>query len=99
MVEFYMQELKLVNCEIKRIYDENASILKNPDFEAFDARLKEHIRTFTKDVLLKKKEDKMSRDKLAFAGKYAYNWPLNNDQRGGCKYAGPQKNVSKQIKR
>ena len=81
MVEYYMQELKIVDCEIKRIYDENSQILNKSEFGSYDTRLKEHIQTFTSD-LLNKKEEKLSRDKLAFAGKYAYNWPNTNGQRG-----------------
>lgn len=82
MIEYYMQELKLVDCEIKRIYNENVDLLNKPEFRAYDARLKELIQGFTRDLLIKK-EEKMSRDKLAFAGKYAFNWPTMNGQRGG----------------
>lgn len=73
MVEYYMQELKLVDCKIKRIYDENADLLNKPEFETYDTRLKEHIQGFTRDLLVKK-EEKMSQDK------YAFNWPTMNGQ-------------------
>lgn len=47
--------------------------------------MKEHIESFTKDLL--KKEGKLARDKLAFSGKYAYTWPQIGGSRIGRKHA------------
>lgn len=38
----------------------------------------------------------MSRDKLAFAGNYAYNWPMNNKQ-GGRNPIPPYRNTFKKY--
>lgn len=55
MIEYYMKELKSVDCEIKQIYDENILILNKPDFGIFDIRLKEYIQAFTRELLQKKR--------------------------------------------
>ena len=88
MVEYYMKELKVVDCEIKRIYDDNIITLNKEGFATYDARLKENIQSFTKELLVKKKE-KLARDKMAFAGLYAYSWPVMNGPKIGRSNPGP----------
>lgn len=82
LCQHYSKELESVDREIEKLYTDNTDLTAGSSFNKREEDLKAHIESFVGD-LLKTKEKKLARDKLAYDSNEAYKWVLGGE--GGKK--------------
>lgn len=80
LCKHYTVELSLVDKEIEKLYQDNSSIITDGLFSTRENELKSNLQVYVTEIL-KTKEKKYIRDKLAYDNKQAYNWSQNSYKR------------------
>lgn len=93
LCKHYTVELSLIDGEIEKLYRDNSAIVTDGLFSTRENELKTNLESYVTEVL-KTKEKKYIRDKLAYDNKQAYNWSPNNYRR---KKRNNQKRQTKQA--
>lgn len=80
LCKHYTTELSLVDKEIEKLHYDNPAIIADALFSTRENELKSNLELYVTEIL-KTKEKKYIRDKLAYDNKQAYNWSQNNYKR------------------
>ncbi|XP_073491307.1 uncharacterized protein [Aquarana catesbeiana] len=75
----YTNELTLVDKEIEKLYEDNQLITLDGLFSTRESALKTNLEGYVTEIL-KTKERKFVRDKLAYDNKQAYHWDQKNNK-------------------
>lgn len=75
----YTNELTSVDIEIEDLYEDNQSITSDGLFSTWESALKTNLEGYVTEIL-KTKEKKFVRDKLAYDNKQAYHWGQKNNK-------------------